>query len=291
MIRAAKNPLGEALVWQLIRHAVTTHFSAVHARWRDEERRDTQDTESARKLTEKAGLAQHLPRSSASIRDLRVPTPPSLPTIYCPNHSNWWDGYLCMVLARTVFHHEPYLMMEERNLARYRFFTWAGVFGVDRDDARAAVASLDYAADLLRGHPARGLYLFPQGTLVPNERRPLRLYSGAARLAQRVGRVRVVPVAFRYTFLQEQRPDVFISIGAGRVVMADDHPRATTAWLGDAITAELDALTADVTAERLAAFTPILRGRGGIDRAFDRLASRTRRESRRMAQEDAAPEA
>ncbi len=258
MIRAAKNPLGETLVWQLIRHAVTTHFSAVHARWRDEGERNAA---------------------------------PALPTIYCPNHSNWWDGYLCMVLARTVFHHEPYLMMEERNLARYRFFTWAGVFGVDRDDARAAVASLDYAADLLRGHPARGLYLFPQGTMVPNERRPLRLYSGAARLAQRVGRVRIVPVAFRYTFLQEQRPEAFISIGPAHEVTADAHPRATTAWLGDAITAELDALTADVTAEHLTDFTTIMRGQSGIDRAFDRLASRDRRASRRLAQADGVPEA
>jgi chlorobactene lauroyltransferase len=251
MIRAAKNPLGEALVWRLIHSAVTKHFNAVHV--------------------------ATLPISDGEQE--------ALPTIYCPNHSNWFDGYLCMVLSRLVLHDDPYLMMEERNLARYRFFTWAGVFGVDRDNGRAALAALDYAAELLRDHPERCVYMFPQGTMVPNERRPLRLYSGAARLAQRVGRVRVVPVAVRYEFLQEQRPDIFLRLGPARVVTTADSPRAITAWLSTAITAELDRLTAEVVAERLADFTTVLQGRGGIDRAFDHLASRARRASRRLTQE------
>jgi chlorobactene lauroyltransferase len=263
MIHAAKNPVGAALVWRLIHGALTKHFNAINVRWHAEEAGATGDQYRA------------------------IPSGPTqtISTIYCPNHSNWFDGYVCQVLARSVFHHNPYLMMEEKNLARYRFFTWAGCFGVDRDDGRAAIASLDYAAGLLRNHPERGMYVFPQGTMVPNERRPLRMYSGVARLAQRVGQVCVVPMAFRYEYLQEQRPDVFISIGAGRLVTADDAPRATTAWLGDAITAELDALTTDVIAERLSPFTAVLRGHGGIDRTFDRVASRTRRESRRLSQE------
>jgi 1-acyl-sn-glycerol-3-phosphate acyltransferase len=252
MIKAAKNPPGEAAVWWLIRSSIRKQFSAVHVR----------------------GATQ----------------PQTLPTIYAPNHSTWWDGYMCMVLAQYALHHEQYLMMEEKNLKRYRFFTWGGCFGVDRDDAHAALASLVYAAELLRDHPNRGLYLFPQGTMVPNERRPLQLYSGLARLARRVGAVRVVPVAMRYTFLQEQRPECFISLGTGQTVDATTSPRALTAWLTTAMTAELDALTADVTAERLSDFTTVLRGQNGIDRVFDRVASRQRRESRRLANEAATPD-
>jgi chlorobactene lauroyltransferase len=291
MIRAAKNPVGETLVWQLVRHAVTTHFSAVHARAApppgplpigDGEGESTLLTD---RVDSSRSLLMRSPLSISDGEGSGVGPFSSLPVIYCPNHSNWWDGYLCMVLARTILHQDSYLMMEERNLARYRFFAWAGAFGVDRDDPRAAVAALDYAADLLRGQPGRSLYMFPQGTIVPNERRPLRLFSGTARLAQRVGRVYLVPIAFRYAFLQEQHPEAFISIGAGRVVTAADHPRAITAWLGDAITAELDALAADVTVERLATFTTLLHGRAGIDRAFDRLASRARRASRRLTKE------
>lgn len=257
MIRAAKNPLGEALVWRLVKGAMTKHFNAVH-------------------------VAPHPPTPSPSA-DGEGET--KLPTIYTPNHSNWFDGYLCMVLSRLVLHDDAYLAMDEHNLARYRFFTWAGVFGIDRDDARAALASLDYAADLLRNHPERSVFLFPQGTMVPNERRPLQIYSAAARLGQRVGRVRIVPLAFRYEFLQEQRPDAFIRLGPARVMTPADSPRAITAWLGATISAELDALTADVIAERQEGFTTVLQGRGGIDRTFDRLASRTRRASRRLTQE------
>lgn len=245
MLRAAKNPAGRAAVEWLIRTSLRKQFNTVQVRG-----------------------------------DL---TPATVPTIYAPNHSTWWDGYLCQVLAQTL-RHDPYLMMEERNLRRYRFFTWVGCFGVDRDDARAALASLDYATKLLRGHPERGMYIFPQGTMVPNERRPLQLYSGLARLARRVGTVRVVPVAMRLSFMQEQKPDAFMSIGPGRMVAATDSPRAITAWLTDALTAELDALTTDITAERLEAFTTVMRGQSGIDRLFDRLASRQRRESRRLSQ-------
>ena len=285
MIHAAKNPVGEALVWRLIHGAVTKHFNAIHVRWRAEDEEATGDGDASTAATE---ILSENTKGEQSARFCALPgqLTQTLPTIYCPNHSNWFDGYLCMVLARSVFHHEPYLMMEEKNLARYRFFTWAGCFGVDRDDARAAIASLDYAADILRDHPERGMYVFPQGTMVPNERRPLRMYSGVARLAQRVGRVRVVPMAFRYEYLQEQRPDVFITIGAGRLVANDASPRALTAWLGNAITTELDSLTTAVTAEQLDAFTTVLRGSSGIDRTFDRLASRGRRESRRLTQEE-----
>jgi 1-acyl-sn-glycerol-3-phosphate acyltransferase len=129
--------------------------------------------------------------------------------------------------------------------------------------------------------------VFPQGTLIPNDRRPLRLYSGLARLAQRVGQVQLVPVAFRYEFLQEQRPDAFASIGPPRLLTPATpiHPRALTTELTAALTAEVDALHADITAEQFAGFTTILRGKQGIDRIFDALASRGRRESRRLTME------
>ncbi len=255
MITAAKHPVGSALVWQLIRTALVKHFSAVRLRQRG------------------------------------APWTEAVPTLLYVSHTSWWDGYMCLVLEHGLLHRDPYLMMEEKNLRRYRFFSWAGVFGVDRDDGRAALQSLEYAAGLLRDHPDRDLYLFPQGSVMPADQRPLHLYSGAARLAARVGGpVRLAPVALRYEFLQEQRPEVFASVGPARIITPDEsqHHRALLATMTSDLTAELDLLHADITAEHLEDFRTFLRGRTGIDRAFDRLLLRQRRESRRHAIEAAA---
>ena len=253
MIKAAKNPVGYWLVWQIIRSSIAKQFNAVHARQREPQAADSH----------------------------------TLPTIYYVNHSSWWDGFMCEALVQHVFHQDCYLFMEEKNLKRYRFFTYVGAFGVDRDDARAALASLDYAAATLTAQPGRAVFIFPQGTMAPNERRPLQFYSGVTHLARRIGQVRLVPIALRYEFMQEQRADAFISIGPARIV-ADLTPpqmRALIPELATTLTAELDALSADIAAERLDDFHTIMRGSGGIDRVLDRAMSRDRRESRRLAQE------
>jgi 1-acyl-sn-glycerol-3-phosphate acyltransferase len=248
MIQAAKNPLGERLVWRLVRSSLRSHFHAVHVRRNGDEQ-----------------IAH-------------------LPTIYYVNHSNWWDGYLCMALNQLALRQDCYLAMEQKNLRRYRFFAWAGVFGLDRDDGRDALAALDYAAALLKDHPERAAFMFPEGTMAPNDHRPLRFYSGVAHLARRVGDVRIIPIVLRYEFLQEQRPEAFISVGPPQIVSAASlHPRALTASLATTLTTELDALRDDVVAERLADFQPILQGKGGVDRIFDRAMSRGRRESRRLS--------
>jgi chlorobactene lauroyltransferase len=244
MITAAKNPPGEWLVWQLVRSALAGHFAFVHVH------------------------VHGSPDDAAG----------ALPTIYYATHASWWDGYLCMAVARLVTHRPSYLMMEEKNLRRYRFFAWAGAFGIDRDDARAAMASLEYAASLLSADADRALFVFPQGVIVPNDRRPLRFHSGIAHLVRRLPAVRLVPLALRYEFLQEQRPEAFASIGPARVVHGAEAPRphALAAGLADALAAEMDALRDDVLAERFADFQTILRGRRGIDRAFDRAISHRR---------------
>jgi hypothetical protein len=57
------------------------------------------------------------------------------------------------------------------------------------------------------------MWLFPQGEMLPQDRRPLKFFSGIAKLAEKIANVNLVPVCFRYEFLMEQRPEVFISIG------------------------------------------------------------------------------
>lgn len=192
-----------------------------------------------------------------------------LPTLFYSNHVSWWDGYLAFLLAHARWRGEGYLMMEEPQLRRYRFFQWCGCFSVDRHDPREAMRSVAYAAYLLRGSE-RLVWIFPQGEFRPNDRRPLDTYPGAAHVARRAGLVRCVPVALRYEFLSEQRPEALIRIGAPHIVEGGDV-RALHAEMDRRLLAEVDSLRDDVISGAVARYETILAGRASVNVLWDRV--------------------
>lgn len=141
--------------------------------------------------------------------------PASQPVVGCVNHTNWWDGFLLYVLSHRLLPHDIYLVMEEKNLRRYRFFTWMGVFGMDLTDRRTALPGLRYALRLLqrsRGSgPPRLLWTFVQGKLL-RPRVPVEAKPGATFLAAHANAV-LLPLTVRYEFLSESRPGVFVRVG------------------------------------------------------------------------------
>lgn len=188
------------------------------------------------------------------------------------NHGSWWDGYLMYVIHRVVLRgrFDSYLLMEERQLRSYRFFTWSGAFSINRHDPEDSRRSVQYAASLLRdGRRARALYIFPQGKIVPADRRPLETYPGLARIVAAAGPVTLCPVALRYEFLGQQRPHAFIRIGPAHRVADPADIAGTMAETTARLAAACDALRDAVVGGRLAAYSPILRGRPGIDQTFD----------------------
>jgi chlorobactene lauroyltransferase len=239
MLPAHKFPLGKRLVWWLIDSSIRKHFDRVFLRMRSE-RSDDQRT---------------------------------LPMLMCANHSSWWDGYVATLVERAMGA-DAYLMMEEAQLRRYFFFRWAGCFSVDRQNARSAMQSLQYAAHLLKERPGRFVWLFPQGTISPNDTRPLVFFTGAAYLARMTTPVLLYPVATRIEYLAEQHPDLFISVGEPILIAAEDTKmrgflKHCTKQLEERVTLELDQLRNDVLASDYASFTQIMRGRSSMNRIFD----------------------
>jgi chlorobactene lauroyltransferase len=239
MIPARKFPFGEKLVWLLINTSFHQHFDRIffrmHSEFSDEQR--------------------------------------ALPIIVCANHSSWWDGYVAALVERHL-KLDCYLMMEEKQLQRYFFFTWIGCFSVDRQNARSAMQSLHYAANLLKGHPRRVVWLFPQGEIAPNDRRPLKFFSGAAHLAKLSAPVLLSPLATRIEYLAEQRPDLYISLGAPLLVgekelQTPNFLKSYTMTLQESVTTELDQLRADTVASDYSSFTQIMRGWASTNRLFD----------------------
>ena len=213
-----------------------------------------------------------------------LPDPASGPVICYMTHPSWWDGYAALLLHRKVFQRsfEGYLMMDERQLRRYRFFTWLGVFSVSLTDRREAARSLAYVAGKLAERRDRYLWMFPEGKLTPTERRPLRLYPGVARIAQQAGGATLWPVALRYEFRGEEKPELFIHCGPGHAAPPESSERDLLAAAHANLTHAADSLRDDVTNNPFEGYRLLMRGAAGINHIADALfaAVRPRRHSR-----------
>ncbi len=193
--------------------------------------------------------------------------------IFYANHNTWWDGYLAHIVTRQLYGLNPYLMMDIEQMRRYRFFSWAGVFSVDQRNGRSAMRSIEYVADELRKGPGRALWIFPQGQIQPQERRPLGFHSGLARTIRRVGECYVYPVAVRFEFFREQYPDILIEVGPAQFFPAGAtlDPKTLTIELETTLTIQLDRLRDSANALQLADFVTVIKGKGSTDTFFDNL--------------------
>ena len=194
-------------------------------------------------------------------------------TILLANHSCWWDLFLVHFLNEAV-PVDGYGMMEHFNMLRFGFFRRIGAFSVDRTDPTSVRASLDYAAGLLRA-PRSAVWIFPQGKIEANDARPLIFQPGIRALVRKTGRVRVVPVAFRYEFWQDERPEALVRFGDPSWVDRPALPGLIPTF-ERRLTDELDALKLDATSQDPARFTSLLEGRRSISEKYAGFRARFR---------------
>lgn len=135
-------------------------------------------------------------------------------TIIFANHSNWWDAVLPFYLSYDVYGVNAYAMMDYKQLKKFRFFRMIGVFSVDRESRTGSYRSFKYAENLLNSQE-NVLWIYPQGVLLHSDVRPFKFEHGLARLITEVKNVNAIPMVFSYEYLNEQLPEVFISVLPG----------------------------------------------------------------------------
>jgi chlorobactene lauroyltransferase len=195
----------------------------------------------------------------------------SRPVIVYGNHSCWWDGLIEFFLGRDVFGVDSFLMMDEQQMSRYTFFRWIGAFSVNRSSGRDMIGSIEYATQLF-DRPNRLLWMYPQGDLQPNDVRPLRFHSGVVSIAERLHEVQLIPLAHRYEFLMEQRPEAFVSIGEPLVITEVGRRKALLGRLEAALTQLLDDLRCRITTGKgRESSVCLLRGRRSTNVRYDRF--------------------
>jgi len=202
-----------------------------------------------------------------------IPHPADGPLIISLTHSSWWDAYMLFLISYQLLGNtfQNYIMMEARQLRRWRFFAWCGAFSIDRSIPGDAERSIGYIAEQLRERQGRCLWIFPQRKIIPPDRRPLKIYSGIARIIQRTEGAMLWPIALRYEFRGNQRPEALICCGPAHYRRTEESTSSLTGEIARQLTATADLLRDDWLDERLEQYDVLISGRKGLNDHFDRL--------------------
>lgn len=161
------------------------------------------------------------------------------------NHCCWWDGLVAYILCRKVLHTSLRMMVEE--LYRFPLLSRIGAFSVDKDSPQAAVKALNYCTEFL-SNPEGTLWIYPQGFVMPPDHRPVKLANGIAYLCSKLDGINLIPIAHRYNFLREDRPEILIEIGEPIVLKNNEIDRKEfTHYLEEEFTKLLDNQRMDIS--------------------------------------------
>ncbi len=185
--------------------------------------------------------------------------------VWAAPHQSWWDPFVAAAALKDAGR-IPALVMEQDNLADFRFLRRVGVFGT---------------AELRRGldHLAAGhvLIVFPEGELAPAG--PLRpLAAGAAWFALRGG-VPLVAAAVRVAARGHQASEAYVDLAT--VTLPAGRSRrdvsVATAELSRVLGARLATIDTAITTthprEPLPGFAEVVHGRRSMDERLQRWAA------------------
>jgi 1-acyl-sn-glycerol-3-phosphate acyltransferase len=207
-----------------------------------------------------------------SFTALRIPpwgmprTPEGRALVFYANHPGWWDGVMFMLLIRRFYPGRPaFIPMDAEALRKYGFMRRLGVFGVEQQSARGAVAFLQTAKLVLEGDKHM-LWMNAPGRFSDVRERPVPISAGTVRLAELAPHALFVPLAFEYTHWAEKREEALAAFGTpieGAVLAALDR-ESRAEMLREGLTAAMDRLSAEATSRDPARFVTVLEGGAGV---------------------------
>ncbi|NTU52669.1 MAG: glycerol acyltransferase [Chlorobiaceae bacterium] len=215
---------------------------------------------------------------------LRVFMPPELPVmdngvpvIFYGNHAYWWDGFWSQLCTETWFRQNLFIIIEDTQLEKHRFFTRLGAFSIDRSNARSAIETLDYAASCLLKPSLRqnALWIFPQGMIEHVDKRPLVFFRGTAGIVQRVLKKRdslyLVSVVSRIEYLEDQKPELILSFGTQRLFGKKEWKGLDdlTGFMQTTTESHLDKVKQAVVERSIDSFEVLIRGTASINRRVE----------------------
>lgn len=215
----------------------------------------------------------------------------SIPALFYANHSYWWDGFWALLCTQKYFRQNLYIIIEDKQLVRYQFFTRLGAFSIDRSNARSAIESINYAAEVLTTPPLAGsskhkpkqnaLWLFPQGAIEHIDKRPLHFFNGAGTIVQKVlerqaasgkrAAMYLIPLATRIDYFGEQKPELWLSFKPPILMTRDNFStaKALTASMQRETETHLDELKARILTRNSEGSDVLVAGKASVNRWWD----------------------
>jgi 1-acyl-sn-glycerol-3-phosphate acyltransferase len=131
-----------------------------------------------------------------------------LPLLLIPNHFSWWDGFFASSLNQKVFHRKYHVMMQEKQLKKYLFFSRTGAFSIS-SNPKKIMESMNYAIELLK-HPKNMVTFFPQGHFESVYQQPLHFKKGIVKLLKSLkNEIHVIFVANLIEYFESSKPKLF----------------------------------------------------------------------------------
>jgi len=140
---------------------------------------------------------------------------PGYANLFYGFHGCWWDGPLAALLCRKLYDSNFYIMIKD--LYRLPALSLVGGFSIEKDSKYGILRAVNHSVKLLE-NPENSLWLFPQGNVCISDSRPIKFQSGIAHICNKLKGVNLIPVAYRYTFLRSEKPEIFVEIGKPMVI-------------------------------------------------------------------------
>ncbi len=222
----------------------------------------------------------HAVRASVPVETRNMHT--AYPVIFYCNHAYWWDGFWSQLCTETFFRQNLYIIIEYKQLVKYRFFSRLGAFSLDRHNPRSALQTIEYAAARLveTSGKQNALWIFPQGTIEHVDKKPLHFYNGASSIVDRVLRnisgMYLVSVVSRIEYLEDQRPELFLSFGRPESIdqAAYAGKKELTMHMQDMTDRHLSDLKRKIIDGETGDFQLLVKGAESVNTRFDSLKRR-----------------
>lgn len=130
-------------------------------------------------------------------------------------HGCWWDGPLAYFVSRSLYDCDFYIMTKD--LYRFTALSFAGAFSIEKNSYRGSLKAINHSIKILKNSKS-SLWMFPQGDVMPQDYRPIVFQNGIAHICNNLEGVNLIPIACKYIFLRNEKPEIFVEIGKPLIV-------------------------------------------------------------------------
>jgi 1-acyl-sn-glycerol-3-phosphate acyltransferase len=187
------------------------------------------------------------------------------------NHPSWWDAVTFLFVAdRFLPGRASFAPIDAAMVARYRFLSRVGAFGVEQGGSMGARRFLE-ACRIIFADPGHALLITAQARFADCRERPLALAGGIAHIADLAPDATFLPLAIEYPHWIEKQPELLLRFGEPILAseFGDRSAESRLQRLEAALTDTMDILARDSMARDASAFKTVLTGRARVNGIYD----------------------